>query len=92
MKALIFLTEKRDGTIKARSCADGSKQRLWMNKDDTASPTVMLESIFLTCLVDTIEGRDVTVVDIPNAFIQTRHSGEKVILKIQGKLAELLCK
>jgi hypothetical protein len=25
MRSLIFLTEKRDGTIKARTCADGSK-------------------------------------------------------------------
>ena len=27
MRSLIFLTEKRDGTIKARTCADGSKAR-----------------------------------------------------------------
>ena len=30
MESLIFLTEKRDGRIKARTVADGSKQRLWM--------------------------------------------------------------
>jgi len=92
LKTLIFLTEKRDGTIKARSCADGSKQRTWMSKDDTASPTVSLESIFLTCVIDAEENRDVAVVDIPNAFIQTAHTGNKVILKIKGQLAEILCR
>jgi len=62
-----------------------------MNKEETASPTVMLESIFLTCVIDAEEERDVAVVDIPNAFIQTRHSGSTVILKIKGQLAEILC-
>ena len=32
MESLIFLTEKRDGKIKARACANGSVQRKWMDK------------------------------------------------------------
>ena len=38
--SLINLTEKRDGTIKARKCADGGKQRDYMLKDESALPTV----------------------------------------------------
>ena len=64
----------------------------WMGKDDTASPTVMLQSVFLTCGIEAHEGRDVAIVDIPNAFIQTEHSGEMVIMKIKGELAEILVK
>ena len=30
---LMFLKEKRDGNIKGRGCADGHKQRLWMQKE-----------------------------------------------------------
>ena len=63
-----------------------------MGKDDTASPTVMLQSVFLTCGIEAHEGRDVAIVDIPNAFIQTEHSGEMVIMKIKGELAEILVK
>ena len=38
MRSVIFLTEKRDGTIKTRNCIDGSSMRVWMDKDNTASP------------------------------------------------------
>ncbi len=40
-------------------------------KEDTSSPTVSTEAVMLTCVVDANENRDVTIVDIPNAFIQT---------------------
>ena len=83
----IFLTEKRDGLIKARTCANGSKQREWMTKEDTASPTVSTPAVMLTCVMDAEEQREVAVVDIPNAFVQTDNEGEVVIMKIKGKLA-----
>jgi hypothetical protein len=71
MGSIMFLTEKRDGTIKARNVTDGRKQRTWMSKEEAASPTVMLESLLLTAIIDAKENRDVCVVDIPHAFVQT---------------------
>jgi hypothetical protein len=43
-----------------------------VTKEDSSSPTVSTKSVLLTSIVDTLEGRDVAVIDIPNAFIQTR--------------------
>ena len=40
MNSLIFLTEKKDGTVKARACANGSSQRKFIMKEEAASPTV----------------------------------------------------
>ena len=37
---LMFLKEKRDSTIKGWGCADGRRQRLYMAKDQTSSPTI----------------------------------------------------
>ena len=91
LESLIFLTQKRDETIKAKAVANGSKQRIWMDKDEKRSPTVMLESIMLTCVIDAYEKRDVAVVDIPNAFIQTKHEGKVVHMKVRGQLATILC-
>jgi hypothetical protein len=71
MESILFLTEKRDGTIKARNVTDGRKQRDWMTKEEAASPTVMLESLMLSIVIDAKEHRDVCVVDIPHAFVQT---------------------
>ena len=92
LESLIFLTEKRDGHAKARTCVDGRKQRLWMDKDEAASPTILLESVMLTSVIDAKEEREVAVADIPNAFVQTEMEGEPVVMKIRGKLAELLVK
>ena len=88
MESLMLLTEKRDGRIKGRTVADGSKQRTWMSKDEAASPTVALESLFLTAIIDAKEHREVAVVDLPNAFIQTENEKlkehhEMDIMKVQ---------
>jgi hypothetical protein len=39
---LMYLKRKRNGKVKARGCADGRKQRVYMTKDETSSPTVSL--------------------------------------------------
>eukprot|EP00957_Ditylum_brightwellii_P016092 1211840-Ditylum_brightwellii.AAC.2 len=36
IESLIFLTEKRDMTIKARACANGSTQRLYIAREEAA--------------------------------------------------------
>ena len=95
MHFLIFLTEKRDGCIKARNVADGSKQRAWMSKEEATSPTVALELVLLSAVIDAKEDREVAVVDIPNAFIQTENKALKAhhecnILKVKGSLAGML--
>jgi Reverse transcriptase (RNA-dependent DNA polymerase) len=93
MESLIFLTEKRDGRVKARACANGSTQREYINKEDTTSPTALTESILITATIDAREKRDIMTTDIPNAFIQTNmdiNSKEKVIMKIRGSLVDIL--
>ena len=67
----MFLTEKRDKSIKSRLVYNGKPSRDWMSKEETSSPTVTVEGIFLTAIIDAKEGRDVMSADIPNAFIQT---------------------
>jgi hypothetical protein len=47
-----------------------------MSEEEAASPTVMLESLLLTAVIDAKENRDVCVVDIPQAFVQT--ANEKI--------------
>ena len=94
MESLIFLVEKGDDKIKARTCANGSVQRTYISKEEAASPTVATESIFLTSVVDAKEHRDVMTIDIPNAFVQTSTTNdddnERIIMKIRGPLVDML--
>ena len=74
---------------------NGKPTREWLNKEDSASPTVLLESIMLLAIIDAKEGRDVMSADVPNAFIQTsmpppKEGQARVIMKITGVLVDLL--
>ena len=61
LRYLMFLKQKRCGCIKGRGCADGRKQHLWKSKDETSSPTISVEALFTTCLIDAKEGRDISM-------------------------------
>jgi hypothetical protein len=94
MESLIFLVEKRDGSVKARTCVNGSTQRGYMDRDEATSPTASTESILLTAVIDAQQRRDVMTADIPNAFVQTslgeKPVGERITMKIRGPLVDML--
>jgi hypothetical protein len=73
----MFLKQKRDGNIKGRTVDGGNNHRDCISKEDASSPTVATESVLLSCIIDAEEERGITVVDIPNAFVQTRVENEK---------------
>ncbi len=56
LASLMFLKEKRDQSVEARMCADGRGQRGDWSKQDTTSPTVLTESVFITAVIDAHEG------------------------------------
>ena len=66
---LMFLKEKRDGSIKGRRVADGRKQRYKIEPKDATSPTVSSETVMLTSKSNALEERDVAVVDIPGKYL-----------------------
>ena len=89
LRYLMFLKEKRSGDVKGRGCADGRKQRLYKTKEETSSPTVSTEALFLTCAVDAIERRAVLICDIPGAFMQA-DIDEIVHLRLDGPILSAL--
>jgi hypothetical protein len=90
----MLLKLNRDRKIKVRIIAGENKQRDCISKEDASSPSVATESVLLLCIIDAEEHRDVAVVDIPNAFFQTRVENEKdmAFIKIQGILVDILVK
>jgi hypothetical protein len=67
----IFVKQKRNGLIKAQKVIGGNKKCDYITKEDVSSPTVTAEAVMLTCVIDVQDDRDIAVVDIPNAFVQT---------------------
>ena len=59
------------------------------SKEEMSSPTVSVESLFLTCIADAKEKRKVVACDAPGAFMQA-DVDELVHLKLEGDIAPLL--
>jgi hypothetical protein len=92
LESYMFLKQKWDGKIKGRTVAGHNRQGGYISKEDASSPTLAMESVLLSCIIDAEEERDVAVVDIPNTFVQTRVENEKDIacIKIRGILVDIL--
>jgi hypothetical protein len=90
LSSLIFLKEKRDSSVKACMCADGCKQKdgTW-SKQETTLPTVATESVFITAVINTHEGRVVACFNIPGVFLHAE-SDKDITMVLKGRLAELM--
>ncbi len=85
----MFLKEKRDHLVKAGMCIDRRKQRGDWTKQDMTPPTVLMEAVFITVVVDAYEGCNVTCFDIPGAFLHA-DSDEDITMILKGRLTELM--
>jgi hypothetical protein len=90
LRAVNVIKEKRCGKLKGRHCADGSIQRDWYDKHDTSSPTLSIDSLFLSLLIDAREGRDVATADIAGAYLNA-DMDEFVVLRLTGEDVTLMC-
>jgi hypothetical protein len=91
LSTVVFLKEKRDGSIKTRACVNGAPQRKIWSKEDAASPTPHLESVFLVAGISAWQHRKNRCFDIPSAF-PTTDTDEEVIMVLKGELADYLIK
>ena len=93
LEAVNLIKKKRCGKIKGRTCANGSKQKRYLKHGETiSSPTVSLEAIVGTLLIDAKEGRDVAIFDVPGAFLQAEMPADKKLLMIfRDEFVDIMC-
>ena len=95
LDAVNLIKEKRTGEIKGRTCANGSKQHLYLKENESvASPTVSLEGLITSLIIDAYEGRDVSSFDVPGAYLHVKmpsENGKQILLKIKGEFVDLMC-
>jgi hypothetical protein len=84
------LKQKWCGKVKGRGCANGRKQRWYIDQADAASPTIATEAVFLMAVIDALEGREVAIIDIPGTFMQVDLEDETIHVLLTGKMVELL--
>ncbi len=90
----MFVIKKRTGETTARLVGGENNQQDYLTKEDSSLLTVATKSLLLTLIVDADEKQDVAIIDIPNAFIQTRVEDKKdwVIIRIHGVVVDWLTK
>ena len=93
LDAVNLISEKCDGTIKGRTCANGSKQRMYLAQADTvASPTVSVEGLLTTLVIAAYQGRQIISFDIPGAFLQAELPDDKLLLlRLNGEFVDIMC-
>ena len=90
LRAINLIKEKRDGNLKGRTVADGRSQRSLYSKSETTSPTISMDALMLSILVDAYERRDVGIADIAGAYLKALMD-DYVIMKFTGDTVRILC-
>ena len=60
-----------------------------------ASPTVSLEGLITSLIIDAYKGKDVGSFDVPGAYLDAKvpnKDGKQILLKIKGAFVDLMCK
>jgi hypothetical protein len=92
LHAINLIKEKRCGRIKGRTCADGRPQRAYVPREEATSPTVSMEALMATLVIDAKEQRDVAIFDVPGAYLHADMPKEKfVLLKLEGEFVNIMC-
>ena len=59
--------------------------------EQTASPTVSLESLFVALVIGAYEGRYIAT-DVPGSYLQDKMTNKNtMILKLQGGFVDIVC-
>ena len=89
LRAITLIKEKRTGKIKGRTVADGRSQRDYISSEDSSSPTVSIEALYISLAIDANEGRDVATCDVEGAYL---HADMKdlVYMKLEGVMVDFL--
>ena len=81
----------RCGKIKGRVVVDGCRKRKYVQREDTASPTINLESLLMLQIMEASEDRDVATADIVGSYLLADIK-DKVLVKLTGRSIKIICK
>lgn len=91
LRLITMIKEKWCGKIKAQAYANGRKQERYIKKSTATSPTIQLESLILSLMIDAREGRDVAITDIIGAYLLA-NMDDYILVKITGNEVGVMCR
>lgn len=94
LRAVNLIKEKRTLELKGRCCADGSKQKQYLAADESiSSPTLLLEGLLTSLMIDVAEGRQIAISDIAGAFLHPEMKCKDgiALMKLEGQFVDIMC-
>jgi len=91
LRLITLIKDKRTGQIKGKACADGRPQRAYISREEATSPTVSLESLMLSMMIDAYENRDVATADVAGSFLRGDIE-DFVMVKLMKEEVDIMCK
>jgi hypothetical protein len=91
LREITIIKEKRCGTIKGRTCADGRPQRKYVSKDDSSSPTVSNDAFLMSLIIDAFEERDVATADVEGAYLHADMDDFTIMKITSNDHIKILC-
>ena len=86
----MYLKEKNCKRIKRRGCANWRNQRDLYTREESSSPTVATEPVFISLIVDAKQHRDVATSDVVGAYLLALMD-DYVLIKLTGTHIDTLC-
>ena len=90
LQVLNLLKEKRDGTLKGRTCVDRRQQQSYISKEVSAPPTCSNDALMLVLIQAAHEGRKIHTNNVRGACLHAEMDYFEVI-KLQGQIVDILC-
>ena len=70
LEAMNLINKKIYGIIKGITYANGRRQKIFLKEGESvASPTIYIEGLFITILINAYEGREVATFDVLGAYL-----------------------
>ena len=92
LKVVNLIKLKRSGKLKYGMCANGAHHCRFVSMEEANLPTITMEEIRATMVIDAYEYRNVATFDIPGAYLQTYLPKETfTLLLLEVKFVEIMC-
>lgn len=89
LRAITLIKEKLCGKLKGRTCADGRKQRPYISKENSTSPTVSTKALVITLAISAANDRNFATCNIVVAYLNT-DMDVFTVMKLEGDMVDMM--
>ena len=91
LRVINLLKEKRNGTLKGRTCVDERNQQPYISKEESASLACSNNALMLILIQAAFEEMKIATADVQATYLHAEMD-DFLVIKLQGPIVDILCK